>query len=145
DEARHWIWQAMPLAKVAKLAEEEWEFVVGTADLREGAKKILDAGPKLVVVTRGGQGCYYDDGDSYGYVPAFPVKVVDPLGAGDGFVAAMLSLLKDEDLDRRLKPDRLREIMTYANAAGALTTQKVGVIPALPTRPEVLEFLAAAG
>jgi len=144
-EARYWIWQAMPLAKVAKLAEEEWEFVVGTSDLREGAKRILNVGPKLVVVTRGEQGCYFDDGDSYGHVPAFPVKVVDPLGAGDGFVAAMLSMLKDEGLDRRLKPHRLREIMTYANAAGALTTQKVGVIPALPTRPEVFEFIAAGG
>ena len=145
DEALHWIWQAMPLAEVAKLAEEEWEFVVGTNDLEEGAKKILNAGPKLVVVTRGENGCYYDDGRSRGYVPAFQVDVVDPLGAGDGFVAAMLLLLKDEDLSAGIPQQRLEYIMRFANAAGALTTQKVGVIPALPTREEIERFMQSRG
>ena len=36
---------------------------------------------------------------------------------------------------------RLYEILRYANAAGALTAQKRGVIPALPTASEVENFL----
>jgi sugar/nucleoside kinase (ribokinase family) len=41
-----------------------------------------------------------------------------------------------------LTGEAIRSILTYAAAAGALTTQKVGVIPALPTAEEVEMFLA---
>lgn len=139
-DAKRWIWEVMPRADVAKLAEEEWEFITDTSDLAKGSQKILDVGVKLVVVTRGERGCYYDNGHSRGYVDGFKVDVTDPLGAGDGFVAAMLmQLLGKSDLD--LDNDTLRDIMTYANAAGALTTQTVGVIPALPTAEQIEQFL----
>ena len=75
----------------------------------------------------------------------FKVEVVDPLGAGDGFVAAMLTQIMDSGGGvgklPELDDNRLQEIMRYANAAGALTTQKVGVIPALPTASEIETFL----
>ncbi len=144
--AKRWIWEVMPRADVAKLAEEEWEFITDTSDLEKGSQKIFDVGVKLVVVTRGEHGCYYDNGRSRGYVDGFKVDVTDSLGAGDGFVAAMLMQLLDcheslqkDDLD--LDDDALRNIMVYANAAGALTTQAVGVIPALPTVEQIEQFL----
>jgi fructokinase len=143
--AQKWIWEAITLAHIVKVAEEEWEFVTGTPDPAAGCRKILDAGPSLVVITRGERGCAFDNGLVAGEVPAFPVEVVDPLGAGDGFVAAMLrQLLKEKDL-ASLSPRRLQEILLYANAAGALTTQRIGVIPALPTHAEIEGFLARWG
>lgn len=138
------IWDAMPLAQVVHCAYEEWEFVTGTADLEEGAAKVLAAGPKLVVVTQGERGCYFDNGVARGQVSGFQVEVVDSLGAGDAFVAAMLSRLVGADL-ARLDGGELREMMVYANAAGALTCTKRGVIPALPTGAEIAAFLAQAG
>jgi len=143
-EAKYWIWEAMPFAHVAKLAEEEWEFITDTPSLEEGSERILEAGPKLVVVTRGEKGCYFDNGKARGYVEGFEVDVVDPLGAGDSFVAAMLYALMERDLMGRLSElgeAELREVMRFANAAGALATLKVGVIPALPTKEEIEEFL----
>jgi len=140
-EARDLIWQTMRFANIAKLADEEWEFITGTSDLDEGSKKLLDVGVNLVVVTRGKEGCYYNDGISKGYVEGFEVNVVDPLGAGDGFVAAMLFKLMKEEKDAKIPESRLREIMVYANAAGALTCTKSGVIPALPTAADIERFL----
>ncbi len=144
-DAKRWIWEAMPYADVAKLAEEEWEFVTDTSDLQRGSERILDVGVDLVVVTRGEHGCYYNDGSNQGYVDGFQVDVVDPLGAGDGFVAAMLvKLMQTVGAGReplRLNEGQLRNIMTYANAAGALSTQQVGCIPALPTASEIEAFL----
>ena len=135
-DAKRWIWEAMPYADVAKLAEEEWEFVTDTPDLQRGSVRILEAGVDLVVVTRGEHGCYFNDGNNQGYVDGFQVDVVDPLGAGDGFVAAMLTkLMQAVDAGQaplRLAENRLRSIMTYANAAGALSTQRVGCIPRYP-------------
>jgi fructokinase len=140
--ARELIWQMMKLSDVAKVADEEWEFITGTSDLKEGAKKIREAGPKLVVVTRGSDGAYFDFEGGSGEVASFSVKAVDTLGAGDAFVAGLLSqLLEYSDLDAALTEPNLQCALTFANACGAIATQKAGAIPALPSREEVEEFL----
>ena len=140
-EANGLIWEAMALADVVHCADEEWQFITGTRDLKIGAQKILAAGPRLVVVTLGERGCYYDDGDNRGQVPGFQVDVVDPLGAGDAFVAAMLSHLIYAPKEAKLSDEQLGEIMRYANAAGALACTRRGVIPALPRPAEIEAFL----
>ena len=140
-DAKRWIWEVMPYADVVKISEEEWEFVTGDADLEQGIKRILGLGVKLLVVTLGERGCYYTNGFAEGFVDGFIVNVVDTLGAGDAFVAAMLTQLsRYMDLTALVK-GQLDPIMRYANAAGALATQKVGVIPALPTPAEIESFL----
>ena len=145
EEAKHWIWEVMPYANVVKAADEEWEFITDTSELDEGSERILEAGVELVIVTLGEHGCYYNNGSHQGYVDGFRVEVVDPLGAGDGFVAAMLTQIMGSaggvgELPG-LDNNQLQEMMRYANAAGALTTQKIGVIPALPTTSEIEAFL----
>jgi fructokinase len=141
-EARHWIWEAMPQADIVHCAEEEWEFITGTDSLEAGARKILDAGPaQLVVVTCGERGCYYDTGRHRGHAPGFAVEVVDPLGAGDAFVAALLARLLEVGDPAALSPAQLDEMAAYANAAGAITCTQLGVIPALPRAAAVEEFL----
>ena len=144
-EGKGRIWEAMELADVVHCAAEEWEFITGTHDLEGGARKILEAGPRLVVVTLGERGCYYDDGETRGEVAGFAVEVVDPLGAGDAFVAAMLSQVMYAPKDAKIAGEHLREVMTYANAAGALACTRRGGIPSLPTAAELDEFLASRG
>ncbi|MDE0468682.1 MAG: PfkB family carbohydrate kinase [Candidatus Poribacteria bacterium] len=140
-DAKRWIWEVMPYADVVKISEEEWEFVTGDADFEQGIKRILGLGVKLLVVTLGERGCYYTNGFAEGFVDGFIVNVVDTLGAGDAFVAAMLTQLSQYmDLTALVK-GQLDPIMRYANAAGALATQKVGVIPALPTPADIESFL----
>ncbi len=141
EDAKHWIWEVMPYADVVKISEEEWEFITGDTKLATGIERILRLGVKLLVVTLGERGCYYTNGNVDGYVDGYAVEVVDTLGAGDAFVAAMLSqLMKHTELSK-LTNDELDDIMRYANAAGALATQKVGVIPALPTHADIVQFL----
>ena len=147
EEAKHWIWEVMSYANVVKAADEEWEFITDTPELEEGSEHILETGVELVIVTLGEHGCYYNNGSYQGYVDGFKVEVVDPLGAGDGFVAAMLTQIMDSGggVEKLLELDdnQLQGVMRYANAAGALTTQKIGVIPALPTASEIEAFLKA--
>ncbi len=144
-EAKQWIWEVMPFANVVKAAEEEWEFITDTPEMEAGSERILGTGVGLVIVTLGEHGCYYNNGSHQGYVEGFKVEVVDPLGAGDGFVAAMLTQIIDSPGGVQKLPelddDQLQKIMRYANAAGALTTQKIGVIPALPTASDIETFL----
>jgi fructokinase len=140
------IWQMMALADIVKVADEEWEFVTGTSDLERGAATIREAGPRLVVVTRGEHGAYFDCAAARGEVPGFPVAAVDTLGAGDAFVAGLLAEVMARCEDRAalhgvLCGETLPEIIRFANACGALATQQPGAIPSLPTRAEVESFL----
>ena len=141
NDAKHWIWEVMSSADVVKISEEEWEFITGDTELATGIERILGLGVELLIVTLGEQGCYYTNGKVDGYVDGYAVEVVDTLGAGDAFVAAMLSKLIGQTELSALTNNDLDDIMLYANAAGALATQKVGVIPALPTDSDIIQFL----
>ena len=145
DEAHDLIWQMMPLSDIVKVADEEWEFVTGTSDFAQGAQRIRDCGPRLVVMTRGAAGASWNCAAGQGEVAGFQAKAIDTLGAGDSFVAGMLSQIgAAPSLDATLNAEKLNAILRFANACGAIATRKAGAIPALPTRAEVEELLADA-
>jgi fructokinase len=142
------IWKMMRLSDVVKVADEEWEFITGETglslqSLEAGAQKIREAGPQLVVVTRGAAGAYFNfekrnsevvSGEVAGHV----VEAMDTLGAGDAFVAGLLlRLLEYSRLEDALDFAELQNILRFANACGALATMQCGAIPALPTKIEV--------
>ena len=72
------------------------------------------------------------------------VACIDTNGAGDAFWGAFLSSLRIQGVDRteQLTKEIVSRAMAYGNAAGGLTVQKKGAIPALPTRAEIEAFLA---
>lgn len=72
------------LAQVDVLVLNEHE-----AEALGGASALLAAGPDLVIVTRGDQGCTVLDADGERSWPAVPCDVVDTTGAGDCFSAAV--------------------------------------------------------
>jgi sugar/nucleoside kinase (ribokinase family) len=51
-------------------------------------------------------------------------------------------LISAKDWREQLVVPRMREVLRYANAVGALTSMTLGVIPALPTAAQVDEFLS---
>ena len=142
DIARALIWQMIDLSDIVKVADEEWEFVTGTADFAQGAAKIRARGPKLVIMTRGAQGASWNCAAGQGEVAGFAAKAIDTLGAGDSFVAGMLYQVGvAASLDAVLNAESLNEILRFANACGAIATQKAGAIPALPAKAEVEKLL----
>ncbi len=158
QEAIDWAMKMLPQANLVKANEVELALLSGQKqiDLSAGAeraapqieaaaKALLACGPQVVVVTLGQHGSYFQIGAGGGYVPPFKVETVDAVGCGDAFIAALLAKLvvgvERGAWRRRLTVDYLREALRYANAAGALTATKEGVIPALPTAAEVEVFL----
>lgn len=126
-------------AHIVKISDEEYPFITGKNTVEECAEYILGMGPKLVVVTLGADGCYYSNGKDSGYIPGFPVQAIETTGAGDAFVAALLTKLSERlhsgfgyEIDERMIND-----MRFANAAGALATTKIGAIPSLPEIEDV--------
>lgn len=86
-----------------------------------------------VLVTLGEEGCYYDNGNESGYTEPYEVEEVDETGGGDAFMSgAIYGYLNDWDIKKTTE---------FANAAAALTIQDIGVIPSLPSKEEVLNFM----
>ncbi len=63
-------------------------------NLFAGAKKILNMGPKVLVIKKGEHGALMVDGNSYFWAPAFPLEnLQDPTGAGDTFAGGFVGYL----------------------------------------------------
>ena len=106
-------------------------------------ERLASRGPRIVVVTLGALGSFACTAGAHEYHPAFAVETADATGCGDAFIAGLLVKLVNGDLALELADARqLRLALRFANAAGAITAQRVGVIPALPTAADVAAFLA---
>lgn len=147
-QARREIWNGFAYADVTKVSDEEWEFVTGIDSLEKGSKRILDRGVKLVIVSRGKEGAYWNNGRESGNLPGYKVKVAETTGAGDAFVAQIIvSILREGEAGASLESlgaEKLNEIIDRANASAAICCTKIGAIPGLPTSSQVARFLAKA-
>lgn len=92
--------------------------------------RFLGHGAKAVVVKLGAQGAFYANETEQEYVPGFLVdQVVDPIGAGDGFAAGMLSGL--------IRGWTLREAVLLGNQVGAYAVTVAGDIEGYPTWAQI--------
>ncbi|KAF5749990.1 fructokinase-4 [Tripterygium wilfordii] len=142
ESAREGILSIWETADIIKVSEEEISFLTKGEDPYDDAvvRKLYHPNLKLLLVTEGPDGCrYYTKGFS-GRVKGLKADAVDTTGAGDAFVAGILSQLA-VDLSLLQEEDRLRDALKFANACGALTVMERGAIPALPTREAVLNSL----
>lgn len=57
-------------------------------DLQKAAEAMRAKGVKLVFISLGGEGVYYDDGTERGILPCFPGRIENTTGCGDAFMAA---------------------------------------------------------
>ncbi len=146
DDAREQILTHIPKSHIVKISEEELFFLSHNENEEEAVFSLFKGAVKLIIVTKGKDGCAYYTKQFSGQVKGIDVTAIDTTGAGDAFVGGLLYQLSDgnntlEDVDHTLADQqRIERILFFANVCGALTTTKRGAIPALPTKNEVLSF-----
>jgi fructokinase len=149
-EALPQIRKAAAAADLLKVNESELRLLAGGDDPESSGGALLDLGPAILIVTLGEEGCALVRRSGCARYAGFRLPAVDATGCGDAFVGAWLveaaSLLGPSAKDRAarlagLSEQSLAAVCRFANAAGALTATKKGVIPALPARGRVLELL----
>lgn len=143
SDAKKGINEGLKRAAIVKLSDDELTFMAGGSSPDHIRSKLWHDGLKLVVLSLGHRGCITVTAHGEQIVPSLPVKAVDTTGAGDGFVAGLLSgiatrpeILGDDEA--------MAELCRFANAVGALTTTARGAIPSLPTRDQVDALLSSA-
>jgi sugar/nucleoside kinase (ribokinase family) len=105
----------------------------GYEDYGRALKALAEHLSGFLALTDGPNGVYWLEGSELRHLPAFKIKVVDSLGAGDAFHAGFTLALAEG----RALPDILR----FASATAALKCTKFGGGSSAPTRTEVEEFL----
>ncbi len=127
--ARDEIAVALDAVTVAVGNIDECEVAVGERDPHRAADALLDRGLELAVVKRGPHGVLAKTRHETVESPAFPVHVVNGLGAGDGFGGALChGLLSGWSLERTI---------AFANVAGAIVATRRECSTAMPTTAEV--------
>ncbi len=102
-------------------------------EYKAGARELLSYGVKNVIVTLGTQGSLLVNNEKEVIVPAYKVKAIDTVGAGDSFTGSLSACL-DQGME-------IEEAMKIATAVAALEVQHAGAIPAMPYKEKVLEFI----
>ena len=130
------IQESLELATVLKMNEAELPLVLNLLGLpsdpepkgdrlRFGADRLLEEFPalELVAVTRGGHGSLLVRREEWSEHPGIPVKVVDPIGAGDAFTAALTHYM--------LRGADLATLNEAGNRWGAWVASQSGATPTL--------------
>lgn len=96
-------------------------------------KEALKENPEKLIITQGKNGALYHDGKSINSVESFNVNAIDTTGAGDAFNAAFaVAIAENQSFSHSIR---------FANAAAALSVQKLGAQGGMPDRKSVLELL----
>lgn len=135
--ARHEVSRALEQVIVAVGNREECEIAVGETDPYRAADALLERGIELAIVKQGPRGVLAKTREETVEVPPYPVKVVNGLGAGDGFGGALChGLLEGWPLERTIQ---------FANVAGAIVATRLECSTAMPTSAEVEDALKGIG
>ena len=146
SDARARAEKIVALSHVIKASDEDLLWLYPHRSIEDSARAWLKAGARLVVVTRGVMGPWAvsrGTGRDGVEVPAARVTVADTVGAGDSFMAALLSGLADRNilgptaasaLDE-LDSAQLTELLRHAAAAAGVTVSRSGAD--LPTRADL--------
>lgn len=138
--------QWMALADLVKLSDEDAAFIAPGQSAVQAASAWLDSGPRAVVLTRGAAGAtLLRKGHAPLSVRPPAVPLVDSIGAGDSFGAALLVALLEWGVEQagqlQSLPDAAwQEILRFAATAAALNCKRAGAQP--PWRAELAAALA---
>ena len=138
-------------ATLFKVGHDEADTIWG-GDLTasEHARRFVGGTTQLAIVTTGDSGAVAFDGNQLVEHSGFSVEVVDPVGAGDAFVAGALagifqqgSMLEFLALPADERANVLHTSLELGNACGALICTRHGDTEAMPDMAQVREFISA--
>jgi 2-dehydro-3-deoxygluconokinase len=130
DTCRQTLRALLPQCDVVMPGSDEAELLTGESDPLRAARAIQALGPRLVLVKLGADGSLALSENGVERVPTIRLeRIVDPVGAGDGFAAGFLT--------GQLRGLSIGESLRLGNLVGASAMTVSGDVEGLPTWEEV--------
>lgn len=103
------------------LNDSEARLLTDDENLVRAGLKVLELGPKFVVIKKGEHGAMFFSRDETYVLPAFPTAaVIDPTGAGDSFAGGLMGYLTSR---HRSDPQTLKEALAYGIVVASFTVE----------------------
>jgi len=107
------------------LNDEEAKMLTGESNLIRAGRKVLELGPKLVIIKKGEHGSFLFSNYFQYALPAYPTDtVVDPTGAGDSFAGGFMGFLAECD---SISLWNMKRAMAYGTVCASLNVEDFGV------------------
>jgi fructokinase len=137
DRARAWadVREVAAASRLVKMSDEDLDFLLPGSSGEDAARTLLGGRTEVVVVTYGGSGAVAFSTKGAVEVASQRSDVVDTVGAGDSFMAALLAAVAEQGL--ATDAERLRSQVEAAHQAAAVTVSRRGADP--PRRDELPE------
>ncbi len=137
---RDYLQWMLPRTDLLKISDEDLGLLMPGRTPESFAAEALARGVKVAVVTRGGEGASAWTAQATASVPTPKVTVIDTVGAGDTFQAALLTWLAEHDSVSAaalagLSSAQLSDALTFAARAAAITCSRRGAD--MPRRAEL--------
>tara|TARA_B100001175_G_C19486714_1_gene630203 strand:- start:22 stop:945 length:924 start_codon:yes stop_codon:yes gene_type:complete len=106
--------------------DEEAEQLTGETNLKKASNKILEMGPKIVIIKKGDKGSeIFNEKESF-HIPAYSVKsVIDPTGAGDCFAGGLVGYLSTQE---QIDFNSIKKSMIFGSIVASYCVENFGVL-----------------
>ena len=142
DDAKEQAAYGFTQCDVLKISDNEIQWFTGEEDYDKGIEKLrqeYDIPLILLSMGKDGSRAYYKD--LRVEIPSFIQKeTIETTGAGDTFGGCCLHYVLEYGLDG-LNEERLKEMLTFANAAASIITTRKGALRVMPEPDEVKRFI----
>jgi sugar/nucleoside kinase (ribokinase family) len=116
--------KTLKLVDLLIVNDEEARQLTGEYALKTAAKRIMDLGPRLVIIKKGEHGALLFSADEVFYAPALPLEeVFDPTGAGDTFAGGLMGYLSTQE---DVTFDSLKKAVVAGSALASFCVEKFG-------------------
>ncbi len=129
--------------QILKFRKEEFQLLFGDKPLKKTFQTRVKQGARLILITDGERGSLFYFKGHIKKINAFPVKVKDTIGAGDAFIAGILSRIVSFNNLNEISIDEMDQIVRFSTAVASISTTKRGATTALPTENQVKRFLSS--
>jgi fructokinase len=123
--------RVLPLTDVVKVSVEDLAWLEPDVSAEAAARRLLEQGPRIVLITQGAEGATVVSPGAVASVPAPRVTVVDTIGAGDAFSAGFLAWWRHHGLDRDglTDLDAATQAARFACLVASRTVEQPGASP----------------
>ncbi|SKC16963.1 PfkB family carbohydrate kinase [Dyadobacter psychrophilus] len=114
----------LKMVDLITINDEEARQLSGEYSLRKAAKKIMEMGPKTLIIKKGEHGALLFQGERIFFAPALPLEeVFDPTGAGDTFAGGFIGYLASTD---DISFENMKRAIIYGSAMASFCVEKFG-------------------